>query len=127
MKIWASQGLRQNDALWILWVLEKLKETEYSTNKSVIQPVVGDGGLEGFRCLAVEGARVGPDPGGGGRPGVGLGRGGGRLEGVTGEGGPEQPNVQGGSHVCPPVRPSLLGVARACPCGQLYDDHPRGV
>ena len=37
MKIWASQGLRQNDALWILWVLEKLKETEYSTNKSVIQ------------------------------------------------------------------------------------------
>ena len=36
MKIWASQGLTQNDALWILWVSEKLKETEYSTNQSVI-------------------------------------------------------------------------------------------
>ena len=49
--------------------------------------MVADGGLEGFRCLAVEGARVGRDPGGEGRPSVGLGRGGGRLEGVTGEGG----------------------------------------
>ena len=67
--------------------------------------MVGDGGLEGFRCLAVEGARVGPDSGGGGRPGVGFGRGGGRLEGVTGEGGSVQPFVQGGAHVCPPVRP----------------------
>ena len=27
-KIWESQGFRQNDALWILWVLEKLKDTE---------------------------------------------------------------------------------------------------
>ena len=35
--------------------------------------MVGDGGLEGFCCLAVEGARVGPDSGGGGRPGVGFG------------------------------------------------------
>ena len=28
LKIWESQGFRQNDALWILWVLEKLKDTE---------------------------------------------------------------------------------------------------
>ena len=89
--------------------------------------VVGDGGLEGFRCCAVEGARVGPDPGGGGRLGVGLGCGGGRLKGVTGEGGPVQPTVPGGAHVCPPVCPSLLGVARVCPCGQVYDDHLPGV
>ena len=89
--------------------------------------VVGDGSLEGYRCLAVEGAHVGPDPGGGGHPGVGFGRGGGRLEGVIGEGGPVQPIVQGGAHVCPPVRPSLLGVARVCPCGQVHDDHVPGV
>ena len=56
--------------------------------------MVGDGGLEGFRCLAVEGARVGPDSGGGGRPGVGFGRGRGRLEGVTGEGGSVQPSCR---------------------------------
>ena len=48
--------------------------------------VVGDCGLEGFRCSAVECASVGQDPGWGGRPGVGFSRGGGRLEGVTGEG-----------------------------------------
>ena len=63
--------------------------------------MVEDGALEGFRCLAVEGARVGPDSGGGGRPGVGFGRGGGRLEDVTDEGGSVQPFVQGGAHVCP--------------------------
>ena len=40
--IWASQSLRQNDALWILWVLEKLKDPEYGTNKSVVQ---GEGGV----------------------------------------------------------------------------------
>ena len=28
LKIWESQGFRQNDALWILRVLEKLKDTE---------------------------------------------------------------------------------------------------
>ena len=89
--------------------------------------VVGDGGLEGFRCPAVEGVGVGPDPGGGGWPGVRFGRGGGRLEGVTGEGRPVQPIVQGGAHVSPYVRPSLLGLSRACPCGQLYDDHVPGV
>ena len=32
-----------------------------------------------LRCPAVEGACVGPDSSGGGRPGVGFGRGGGRL------------------------------------------------
>ena len=89
--------------------------------------MVGDGGLEGFRCLAVKGARVGPDSGGGGRPGVGFGRGGGRLEGVTGEGGSVQPFVQGGAHVCPPVRPSLLGASCVCSCGQSHDDHVPGV
>ena len=89
--------------------------------------MVGDGGLEGFRCLAVEGAGVGPDSGGGGRPGVGFGRGGGRLEGVTGEGGSLQPIVQGGAHVCPPVRPSLFGASCVCPFGQSYDDHVPGV
>ena len=89
--------------------------------------VVGDGGLEGFRCLAVEGARGGPEPGGGGRPGVGFGRGGGRLEVVTDEGGPVQPIAQGGAHVCRPVGPSLLGVPPACPCGQLYNDHVPGM
>ena len=30
--------------------------------------LVGDGGLGGLRCPAVEGAGVGPDPGGGGSP-----------------------------------------------------------
>ena len=30
--------------------------------------VVGDGGLEGFHCVAVGGARVGGDPGGGDAP-----------------------------------------------------------
>ena len=89
--------------------------------------MVGGGGLQGFRCLAVKGARVSPDPGEGGRPGVGFRHGGGRLEGVTGEEGPVQPIMHGGAHVCPPDRPSLLGVARACPCGQLYDDHVPGV
>ena len=38
-----------------------------------------------------------------------------------------QPIVQGGAHVCPPVRPSLLGATHACPCGQSYDDHLPGV
>ena len=33
-----EQGRSQNEGLWILWVLEKLKDTEYGTNKSVIQP-----------------------------------------------------------------------------------------
>ena len=89
--------------------------------------MVGEGGLEGFCCFAVEGACVGPDPGGGVRSAVGFGRGGGRLEVVTGEGGPVQPIVQGGSHVYTPVRPSLLGSPCACPCGQLYDDHVPGV
>ena len=89
--------------------------------------MVGDCGLEGFRCCAVEGARVGPDPVGGGRPGVGFSPGGGRLGGVTDEGGPVQPIVQGGAQVCPPVRPSLLGVARVCPSGQLHDYQVPGV
>ena len=37
LKIWKSQGFRQKDALRILWVSGKLKDTEYGTNKSVIQ------------------------------------------------------------------------------------------
>ena len=41
--------------------------------------VAGEGCLEGFRCHPVEGACIGPDPGGGGCPGVGFGLGGGRL------------------------------------------------
>ena len=89
--------------------------------------MVEDGGLEGFRCLAVEGARVGPDFGGGGRPGVGFGRGRGRLEGVTGEGAYVKPFVQGGAHVCPSVRPSLLGASCVCSCGQSHDAHMPGV
>ena len=36
LKIWARQGLRQNGALLILLVLDKLKDTKYGTNKSVI-------------------------------------------------------------------------------------------
>ena len=32
-KIWESQGFRQNDALWILWVLEKLKDTDTAQTK----------------------------------------------------------------------------------------------
>ena len=56
-----------------------------------------------------------------------YGRGGGRLEGVTGERGSVQPFVQGSAHVCPPVRPSLLGASCVCPCGQSHDDHVPGV
>ena len=79
--------------------------------------VVGDGGLEGLGCPAVEGARVGPDLGGGSCPGGGIVCGVGRLAGLAGERGPVSPVMQGGAYVCPPVRPPLLGVSRVCPGG----------
>ena len=78
--------------------------------------VAGDGGPEGLRCPAVEGARVAPDPGGGGCPGVGLGSGGGWLVCRACEGGPVQPVVQYGAQICPAIRPPLLGVSHVCPC-----------
>ena len=54
LKIWASQGLRQNDCLWIWWVWEKLKDTEYGKNKSVIQNLHSS--EEGRQESASEGA-----------------------------------------------------------------------
>ena len=54
LMIWASPGLRQNDTLLILRVLEKLKDTEYGTNKSVIQNLHSS--EQGCEKCATEGA-----------------------------------------------------------------------
>ena len=79
--------------------------------------VAGDGGLDGFRGPAVEGARVGSDPGGGAAPVW--------DSAVVGAGSKVwlvrealcSLSCRAGAHVCPPVRPPLLGVSLVCPCG----------
>ena len=81
--------------------------------------MVGDGGLEGFRCPAVEGARVCPDPNGGGCPNVELSRGGGRLEGVSGGEGLCSPSCRM-VHTCAHVSAHPLTPVGCLPCLSLW-------